>query len=114
MFFTIVHPMEDDNCMEETPCDLTKPRIAPYKKNWKPQQNIVYWCNLKLAQERERIAILPNTVARNRPLQHTTSGLHRESGMHEDKGCLKPKGTLNSKSATSKLYSTKFANRSTK
>ena len=32
VFFTIVHPMEDDNCMEETPCDLTKPRIAPYKK----------------------------------------------------------------------------------
>ena len=35
---------------------------------------------------RERIVILPNTVARNRPLQHTTSDLHRESGMHEGKG----------------------------
>ena len=32
MFFTITNPMEDDNGMEETPCDLTKPRIAPYKK----------------------------------------------------------------------------------
>ena len=35
---------------------------------------------------RERIAILPNKVACNRPLRHTTSCLHRESGMHEDEG----------------------------
>ena len=52
MFFTIVHPIEDDNCMEETPCDLTKPRIAPYKKPGNLIKNTVYWCNLKLAQER--------------------------------------------------------------
>ena len=37
-------------------------------------------------RSRERIAILPNTVACNRPLQHTTSCLHRESGMLEDEG----------------------------
>ena len=52
MFFTIVNPMEDDNCMEETPCDFTKPRIVPYGHSWNPFQNTVYWCNLKLAQER--------------------------------------------------------------
>ena len=52
MFFTLVHKMEDDNCMEGTPCDLTKPRIAPYKNTWKPLQNTVYLCNLKLAQEK--------------------------------------------------------------
>ena len=52
MFFTIVNPLEDDNCMEEIPCDLTKPRIVPYKKTWKRLQNTVNWCNLKLAQER--------------------------------------------------------------
>ena len=28
--------MEDDDGMEETPCDLTKPRIVPYKNTWKP------------------------------------------------------------------------------
>ena len=52
MFFTIVNPMEDENCVEETSCDLTKPRIAPSKNTWKLHQNTVYWCNLKLAQER--------------------------------------------------------------
>ena len=52
VFFTVVNRMDDDSCLEETPCDLTKPRVAPYKKNWKPHQNIEYWCNLKLAQER--------------------------------------------------------------
>ena len=52
VFFTSVNQMDDDNGMEETPSDLTKPRIAPYKNTWKPLQNTVYWCNLKLAQQR--------------------------------------------------------------
>ena len=38
--------------MGATPCDLTKPRIAPYKNTWKRRQNTVFWCDLKLAQER--------------------------------------------------------------
>ena len=52
VFFTITKPMGDYHGMGETSCDLTKPRIAPYKNTWKPLQNEVYWCNLKLAQER--------------------------------------------------------------
>ena len=54
VFFTSVNPMEDGNRMEETPRDLTitKPRIVPFKNSWKRNQNIVYCCNLKLAQER--------------------------------------------------------------
>ena len=32
--FTRTNPMEDDNGMGETPCDLTKPRIAPSKNTW--------------------------------------------------------------------------------
>ena len=52
MFFTVIIPMEYDNGMGDTPCDLTKPRIAPCKNTWKPLQNTVYWCNLNLAQER--------------------------------------------------------------
>ena len=52
VFFTTVNPMEDGNSMEETPRDLTKPRIAPHKNTWKRLQNMVYWCNLKLAQEK--------------------------------------------------------------
>ena len=52
VFFTVVNPMEDDNGKEDTPCDLTKPRIVPYTNTWTPQQNTVYWCSLKLAQKR--------------------------------------------------------------
>ena len=35
VFFTTVNPMDDGNGMGETPCDLTQPRIAPYKNIWK-------------------------------------------------------------------------------
>ena len=52
VFFTTVNPMEDVFGMGEIPCDLTKPRIAPYKNTWKRFQNMVFWCNLKLAQEK--------------------------------------------------------------
>ena len=52
MFFTIVNPMEDENCVEETSCDLTEPRIVPYKNTAKPHKNTVSWCSLKLAQEK--------------------------------------------------------------
>ena len=31
VFFTTVNPMDDDQSMEEVPCDLDKPKIAPYK-----------------------------------------------------------------------------------
>ena len=47
-----MNPMEDVHAMEETPCDLTKPRIAPYKNIWKRLPNTVFWCNLKLAQDK--------------------------------------------------------------
>ena len=51
-FFTTVNPMEDVYGMGETPCDLAEPRIAPYQNTWKRLQTTVFWCNLKLAQER--------------------------------------------------------------
>ena len=44
--------MEDVYGMGETPCDLAKPRIAPYNNTWKRLQTSVSWCNFKLAQER--------------------------------------------------------------
>ena len=31
VFLTITNPMENDSCVGETQCDLTKPRIAPDK-----------------------------------------------------------------------------------
>ena len=71
VFFTTVNPMEDGNGMGETPRDLTKPRIAPYKNTWKRLQNTVFWCNLKLAEEkglqfyqtRSHAVVLYNTPA---------------------------------------------------
>ena len=85
MFFTIVNPMEDDKCMEETPCDLTKPRIVPYKNSWNPPSKYGILVQFE-TRPRKKIAILPNKVACNRPLQRTACCLHRESDMHEDEG----------------------------
>ena len=85
------NPMEDVNGMEETPCDLTKPRIAPYKNTW------------KRFQIRHTGAIL----------QHTTCHLHWESGMYENTGGALPEGSLDSKSATGKTQ-IELAIRSTK
>ena len=70
VFFTSVNPMDDGNCMEESPRDLTKQRIAPYKNTWERLQNTLFWCNLKLAQEkglhfyqtRSHAVVLHNTL----------------------------------------------------
>ena len=86
VFFAAVNPMDDDQNMEEIRCDLDKPRIAPYKSTWRPHQNKVYWCNLKLAQKnglqfhqtRSHATVLYNTL--------TACDLYCESGMHEDQG----------------------------
>ena len=52
VFFTVVNPMDNQDGLVETPCDLSQARIAPYKNTWKRFQNTVCWCNLKLAQQR--------------------------------------------------------------
>ena len=75
VFFTTVNPMEDENVMGETPCDLPKPRTASYKNAWKRLQNTAFWCNLKFAQEKG-LQFVPNTVTCSRSLQHTTCSLH--------------------------------------
>ena len=70
VFFTTVNPMGDVYGMEETPCDLTKPRIAPCKNTWKRLQNTVFSCNLKLGleksfqfhQTRSHAVVLYNTL----------------------------------------------------
>ena len=66
--------MDDGNGKGESPRDLTKPRIAPYKNTWKRLQNTVCWVQFE-ARSRERLAILPNTVTCSRSLQHTTCSL---------------------------------------
>ena len=103
--------MEDDNGMGETQCDLTKPRIAPYKNTWtSPKYGILVQFKARSA---ERIAILPNNVTCSCSLQHTARRLHWESGMHENEGRALPKDTLNSKIATG-CTQIEFAQRSTR
>ena len=51
VFFTAVNPMYIDHCREKD-FDVTKPRIAVYKHNWKAHQNTMYWCNLRVVQSK--------------------------------------------------------------
>ena len=52
VFFTVVNAMDNQDGLWETPCDLSTARIASYKDTRKHFQNTVFWCNLKLAQQR--------------------------------------------------------------
>ena len=52
VFFTILNPMDNQDGLGETLCDLSQARIAPYKNTWTHFQNTVFWCNLKLVQQR--------------------------------------------------------------
>ena len=69
VFFTAVNPMYDDQSMEEILCDLEKPRIAPYKYLETSSTHSVL-VQLKTRSE-EMIAILPNTITRDRSLTRT-------------------------------------------
>ena len=51
VFFTVEDPMDDEQGLRETFCDLSKARIAPHKNTWKPLQDTLCWCNLLPAQE---------------------------------------------------------------
>ena len=96
--FTTMNPMDDDQSMEEILCDLDKRRIAPYKNTWKPHQNTVYWCNLKLAQKRGL-----QFTKHDRTQQFSTTHCLRfvlRNGMHEDEGGVIPQGFPISKIAT--------------
>ena len=55
VYFTTVNPMEDVFGMGETPRDLTKPRIVPYKNTWKRLQNTVVLVQFE-PRSRERLA----------------------------------------------------------
>ena len=55
VFFTAVNAMFVDQ-HKEVEYDVTKPRIAVYKNNWKLHRNTVYWCNLC----RQHICLAPH------------------------------------------------------
>ena len=52
VFFTVVNSMDNQDGSGGTLCDLPQGRIAPYKNTWKHFQNTVFWCILKVAQQR--------------------------------------------------------------
>ena len=56
MFFTVTNPMDDDHGTEETPCDLTKTTIAPYKKTLAQQRGLQFY------QTRSHAVVLYNTL----------------------------------------------------
>ena len=74
VFFTAVSPMEDDQSMEETRCNLDKPRLAPYKEYCDASSKHSVLVRFK-ARSEERVAVLSITITRNRSLQHTTCDL---------------------------------------
>ena len=49
VFFTAVNPMHK-NHQDPVELDLTKPRLASYKRKWKVHQDTVYWVDIQLAQ----------------------------------------------------------------
>ena len=85
VFVLKANPMEDESGVEETSCDLTKPRIVPYQNTLKTHHDTENWSNLKLAPEkgllfyhtRLHAIVLCDTLP---------ASLHRESGF-----CMKTK-----------------------
>ena len=51
VFFTDVNPMVP-HLHKPRDCDVTKPRVAVYRQNWKIHQNTVYWINFRAAQKK--------------------------------------------------------------
>ena len=51
VFFTAVNPMHK-NHKDPQELDLTKPRLASYKQEWKVHQDTVYWVDFQFAQRK--------------------------------------------------------------
>ena len=58
--------------------DLTKPRLASYKRKWKVHQDTVYWIDMKLAQ-RKGLKFCQTKVEHSHPIRNTPSLLYTES-----------------------------------
>ena len=52
VFFTVVNPMDNQDCFGENTMRLVKSKNRAYKNTWRPFQDIVFWSNLKLARQR--------------------------------------------------------------
>ena len=52
MFFTAVNPMNKEH-KDRQELDLTTPRLASYKQQWKRHQDTVCWVDTKVTQKKE-------------------------------------------------------------
>ena len=77
VFFTVVNPMDDEQGLRETFCDLSKARICALQKYLETTSGYVYRCNLLLAQE---AGLQFNPIRYNAP-----------SDMHENERTALPK-----------------------
>ena len=64
---------------------LNKAKGSSIQTYFSPQHKTIFWCNLKLGQEKGLFFDQTRSHAIV-PLRYTTSCLHRESAMHEDEG----------------------------
>ena len=85
VFFTVVNPMDNQDGLGETLCDLSKARIAPYKKYLETLSGCSILVQFE-ARSTKRTAILSNKIRRSYSLRHTAYKVHWESDMHEDQG----------------------------
>ena len=65
VFFTAVNPTDDDQNMEEIRYNLDKPRIEPYRKYLENSPKYSFLVQAE-ARSKKRIAVLSNSIARNR------------------------------------------------
>ena len=82
-FFTAVNPMNASQDLEEVQFDLDKTQNYGVQKNLDSSPKYSFLVQSE-ARSKKRIAVLSNSIARNRPFQHTTCDLYCESGIHED------------------------------
>ena len=66
VFFPAVNPMHKKH-KDPQELDLTKPRLASYKRKWKRHQDTVYWVDFQLAQ-RKGLKFHQNKIERHHSL----------------------------------------------
>ena len=76
VFFTAVNPMDKEH-RDPHELDLTKPRLASYKQQWRRHQDTVYWVDIQLVQ-RKGLKFYQTRCNANRPLRYTPSLLYLE------------------------------------
>ena len=87
VFFTALNPMEHDQGIEETRCNLDEPRIVPHKNTWRSHQKHSVLVQFE-TRSRDRIVILSNKITCNRSPPYISCDLYGESSMHEVWRCI--------------------------